>query len=177
MQSYAQNTPKTVQNIILINSNTNSIALPDKKHNMPVVFTTPREKLKVRNYEIFMAYQTGITIPALMNKYKLSQRAIYKILSQRNDENAEWGTNLPTKTALAMHEIILHEAWVEIEELRTQRRAALKQGEINFAMGATDKIVGHIMKYDSLLVNGVTLGRIKGAAMEVKRVIDTGRSQ
>ena len=135
------------------------------------MLSTKRQNLKARNYEIFKAFQTGTKVPALMKEHNLSQRAIYKILNQRNDENIEWFANLPIKTTQAMHEVLAREAWVQIEDLKTQKQAALKQGELALAAGITDKLIGHITKYDTLLVNGITLSRIKRVTQEVKRVI------
>lgn len=149
--------------------------MPKTKQPYLPTLTPSREKTKTRDYAIFVAFQTGTKIPELMKEYKLGKAMIYRILRQRNDESTEWTSSLPIKTTEAMHEIIAREAWAEIAELREERQGALKQGELALAMGATDKLIGHLIKYDTLLINGITLSRIKKTTKEVKRVIDTGR--
>ena len=156
------------------------IPLAKKKKDVPVLQVTTRkqtrkQKLAERNYKIFSDFQKGITVQELMEKYKLSQRSIYGILNQRNEENKEWTLNMPTKTAEGMHEVMAREVWVEIEELKAQRRDALSKGELGLAMGATDKIIGHITKYDSMIVNGITLSRIKRVTLEARRIINSGK--
>ena len=150
--------------------------MPKTKQELPVL-ATPHEKTKVRDYQIFVAFQTGTKIPELMKKYKLGQARIYRILQQRNNDNVEWTTNLPLKSTQAIHEIIARETWAELEDLRSIKKELREEGDKISAGQFGVKIIDQLMKYDTLLVNGITLNRITKTTMEAKRVIETGRTK
>ena len=128
------------------------------------------ERISIRNQVILMKVATGSTKTEIQNKFKLSERQIYRILQDAQIESAEWYESLPKEKMLQIFRYNSQKTFKEILRLERIRNEGKDDKQTEFNM--TKDIIDAYIKYDRMVAEGPTLTRQKELTEKVERILE-----